>query len=119
MSVKLYLDEDSLRQALVEALRQRGVDVTTPLDAGMMQVPDPEQLEYATTQGRSIYTFNMSDFCRLHSEWLAVQREHAGIIVARQQQFSVGEQLRRLLKLNATRSSDEMRNRLEFLSDWD
>jgi hypothetical protein len=54
----------------------------------------------------------------LHAQWLGVNRDHAGIIVARQQQYSVGEQLRRLLKLIGTRSQVDMCNRLEFLSDW-
>jgi hypothetical protein len=118
VTVGLYFDEDTVRHALVDALRQRGVDLLTPLDIGMNEATDDEQLEYAAAEGRALYTFNMSDFCRLHSEWLADQREHAGIIVARQRQYSVGDQMRRLLKLIATRSADEMRNRLEFLSDW-
>jgi hypothetical protein len=29
MTIRLYLDEDSMRQALVQALRARGVDVMT------------------------------------------------------------------------------------------
>jgi hypothetical protein len=49
---------------------------------------------------------------------MAANRDHTGIIVARQQRYSVGEQLGRLLKLIGTRSADEMQNRLEFLSDW-
>lgn len=36
MTIRLYLDEDSMRQALVQALRARGVDVITALEAGMM-----------------------------------------------------------------------------------
>jgi hypothetical protein len=118
VTVRLYFDEDTVRHALVEALRKRGVDVVTPLDVGMIQKTDEEQLEYAAPQGRTLYTFNMGDFCRIHSEWMAANRDHAGIIVARQQRCSVDEQLRCLLKLIGTRSADDLRNRLEFLSDW-
>jgi len=96
----------------------RGIDVMTPLDVGRMQTTDEEQLQFATTQGRTLFTFNMGDFCRLHVQWLAAGRKHAGIVTARQQRYSVGEQLRRLLKLIASRSVEEMQNRLEFLSDW-
>jgi hypothetical protein len=45
-------------------------------------------------------------------------RSHAGIVLGRQKQYSIGEQMRRLLKLVAARSSEQMGNRLEFLSAW-
>lgn len=32
--------------------------------------------------------------------------------------FSVGEQMRRLLRLTSTLTAEEMRNRIEFLSGW-
>jgi hypothetical protein len=35
------------------------------------------------------------------------------------QRYSVGEQMRRLLKLIAPVSAEEMINRVEFLSAWD
>ncbi len=118
MTIRLYCDEDTVRHALVAALRQRGVDVCTALDAEMIQATDDEQLAYATGDARTLYTFNMKDFCRLHADWLAAGRCHAGIVVARQQQYSVGEQMRRLLRLIAVRTCDDMQNHLEFLSDW-
>jgi hypothetical protein len=43
---------------------------------------------------------------------------HAGIIVGTQQRYSVGDQLRRLLKLRAALTSEDMVNRIEFLSAW-
>lgn len=45
-------------------------------------------------------------------------REHAGIILAPQQRFTVGEQLRRILLLRATTTAASMRNQVEFLSNW-
>jgi hypothetical protein len=41
--------------------------------------------------------------------------EHAGIIVATRQQYSVGEPIRRLLAVVAAFPGVAMRNRLEFL----
>ena len=70
----------------------------------MIQQPDEKQSEYATIQGRVLYSFNVGDFCRLHSQWLANQRNHAGIVLAQQQQYSVGEQMRRLLRLVASKA---------------
>lgn len=90
----------------------------TTHDAEMIRRKDDEQLEWATMQGRVIYTCNRGDFFRLHSEWLEEGRSHAGIIFGHQQRFSVGEQLRRLLKLIETKSAEEMQNQIEFLSAW-
>ena len=118
MSIRLYIDEDSMDRALVRALRARGVDVTTALEEGMIEREDAEHLNYATEQGRVLYSFNQEDFYRLHTTYLAQGKSHAGIILARQQHYSVGEQMRRLLRLIATRSAYEMKNWVEFLSAW-
>jgi hypothetical protein len=45
-------------------------------------------------------------------------KSHAGIILARQQYYSVGEQLRRILKVNAAKTGDDMKNQVEFLNAW-
>ncbi|GCE62676.1 hypothetical protein [Microcystis aeruginosa] len=42
----LYLDEDSMDQSLVAALRARGVDVITATEAGMLGRSDSERLDY-------------------------------------------------------------------------
>ena len=103
---------------LVRALKARGVDVLSALEAGMIERSDPDHLEYAATQGRILYSFNVGDFHHLHSSWLTQGKFHCGLILSKQQQYSVGEQMRRLLKLIATRSPEEMRNHVEFLSAW-
>lgn len=107
-----------MRRSLVHALRARGVDVTTAVDEGMIERDDAEHLDYATAQGRVLYTFNVGDFNRLHKEYLTQGKNHAGIILAPQQRYSVGEQMRRLLRLMATKSADNMKNNVEFLSAW-
>ena len=106
-------------QDFIRALQARGVDVITAYEAAMIARPDQEHLEYATGQGRVLYSFNRRDFYRLHTEFLQHGKTHAGIILARQQHYSVGEQMRRLLNLNAARSATDMENTVEFLSVWD
>ena len=118
MRVRLYCDEDSEQHGLVVALRKRGVNVLSALEAEMLGEPDDRQLAYAAVQGRAIYSFNVGDFCRLHSQWLAEGRSHAGIVLAEQQQYSIGEQMRRLVRLVNALSAEEMQNRLEFLGSW-
>ena len=83
----------------------------------MMQKTDEEQLEWAALQHRAIYSFNRGDFCRLHTSWLREGRAHSGIILSRQD-LSVGEQMRRLLRLINRVTAEEMVNRIEFLSAW-
>lgn len=118
ITIRLYMDEDSMSRSLVRALRARGVDVTTALKEGMIERSDAEHLDYATAQGRVLYSFNVGDFHRFHMEYLAQGKSHTGIILARQQHYSVGQQMRRLLKLIATKSAEEMENQVEFLSAW-
>ena len=114
--IRLYLDEDTISRSLIRALRARGVDILTAQDAALMGVPDSEQLAYATAEKRAIFTFNTRDFAVLHTEYLSQQREHAGIIVS--DQLQVGLLVRRLLKLLAAKSDEDIRNWLEFLSNW-
>jgi hypothetical protein len=116
--IKLYLDEDAFARRLVNALRSRGIDVLTALEARMINREDEEHLELATAQGRALYSFNGSDYCRLHAEWISARRSHAGIIVGRQQPFEVGRQLTSFLHLAAAKSAEEICDRLEFLSVW-
>ena len=118
MRISLYLDEDSHSNRLVHSLRSRGVDVTTAREARMIGSTDVAQVEWASAHGRVLYSFNIRDFFHLHSHFLTERRSHAGIILARQQSYSVGEQMRRLLKLIASRSAEEMIDQVEFLSAW-
>ena len=90
MSIRLYLDEDAMDDDLVQALRLRGADVETVLDAHLASRSDDEQLAYASSVGRTLYTFNVSDFMTLHSAYMGAGRTHAGIIFGQQQRYSEG-----------------------------
>lgn len=118
MKVRLYLDEDSMDKSLVRALQARGIDVTTALEENMIEQADEAHLGYATTQGRALFSFNVGDFYGLHTAWLEQNKSHTGIVLCLQQRYSVGEQMRRLLKLVSQVSAEEMKNRVEFLSNW-
>ena len=114
--IKLYLDEDAQRTDLIRALRARGVDVLTVSEADLLGQPDDIHLQYASEQGRVIFTFNRGDFFHLHTEWLNHGRHHAGIVVS--DQIRTSEVMRRLLRLIDAKSANEMRDWLEFLSNW-
>ena len=76
---------------LVEALRQRGVPIVTPIEESCIGLTDEEQLLFASKRQCVLYTFNVSDFYNLHTRWLGVARHHAVLILAPQQRFSVGK----------------------------
>jgi hypothetical protein len=115
---QLYIDEDSMDRDLVRALRARGMDVVTAQEVGMIGRSDEEHWLFATSQGRVLYSFNRGDFFRLHSQYVAEGKPHAGMVLARQQHYSVGDQMRRLLKVMALKSAADMRDHVEFLSAW-
>lgn len=92
MKIALYFDEDSQDTTLIRALRSRGVDVITAAEAGMNGRTDEEQLQWSTTHGRVLYSCNARDFYKLHTSLLKLGESHCGIILAPQQQYSIGEQ---------------------------
>jgi len=57
-------------------------------------------------------------FLSTPQEWINAGREHSGMILGAQQRFSVGEQLRRILRVRSAVSPQQMRNRIEFLANW-
>lgn len=114
--INLYLDEDTINHALINALRSRNIDILTPHETSRMGRSDQEQLDYATELNRAIFTFNTRDFVKLHTDYLATGRHHTGIIVS--DQVHIGVIVRRLLKLLNTRSAAEMQDWREYLGNW-
>ena len=103
---------------LVRALRSRGIDVITAADCSMIRREDEEHLNLATSQGRALYSFNIRDFHKIHTEWTSAGITHSGIILAQQKRYSTGEQIRRMLRLIGSLSQEAMKNREEFLGRW-
>jgi hypothetical protein len=103
---------------LVQALRIRGVDVTTALDQAMIRHRDAAHLELAISQQRTLYSFNVGDFQFLHTEYLIQGKHHFGIILGQQQRYGVGEQMRRLLRIVAQVSAEDIQDSMLFLSSW-
>jgi predicted nuclease of predicted toxin-antitoxin system len=81
--IRLYFDRHIMTRLAVD-LRGRGYDVLTTEEAGKDTASDEEQLAFATTDKRSILTYNIRDFAPLHEAWQAAARPHGGIIVSQQ-----------------------------------
>jgi predicted nuclease of predicted toxin-antitoxin system len=90
-TIRFHLDENSHR-GVAEGLRRYGIDVTTTPEANLRSAADDEQLRFAVSQRRALYTQDQ-DFLRL----VAQGTEHCGILYCRQQTRSVGDIIRGLL----------------------
>lgn len=109
MKIRYHLDE-SVRGAVASGLRQRGADVTTSGDAGLIGATDAHQLAYALSENRVIVTHD-DDFLRLDHQG----EPHAGIAYCHQRNRSIGQIIHRLVQLWRIRSAEEVRGQVEFL----
>jgi len=111
--IKLYLDED-VPEAIAKALRLRGYDVVTVKEAARRSMTDIDQLKYASSGNRVILTFNVADFCKIHSEFIAKGLNHSGIILSKQ--LPIGVIVKALLKLLPDITPEKARNNMFWLS---
>jgi hypothetical protein len=81
---KIYLDED-VHHLIAHALRHRGWEALTTVDAGRPATEDLDQIRFAADSGHAILTYNITHFPRLHYELMNSGDHHAGIIVATQE----------------------------------
>lgn len=106
--LKFHLDE-SVSNAIAKGLRMRGIDVTTSPEEGLIGSSDQEQLAYALSKGRVIFTFD-DDFLVLSS----MKFEHCGIIYSHQRQ-SIGKIIRNLVLIWECLEPEYMYGNVEFL----
>lgn len=110
---RLYFDEDADAR-LAMALRQRGYDVMTTADVGLLEASDEEQLVYAASQQRALVTHNIKHFPGVHAAWVEAGREHWGVIILIGHS-AVSVWLRRMENLLNRFSAEELQNQLLFL----
>jgi len=112
---QLHLDADASIKALVNALRERGHDVTrTPNDWMPADASDREQLLGATAQGRVIFTFNIRDFLALAKK----HPRHAGILLAAQSRWSLAELADALDQALSTIDEKDWHGQVRWLNDF-
>lgn len=112
--IRLYADEN-VDDRIIRGLRQRGIDVTTVIDAGMSGKPDRDQLSYAAERGLVLLTSDQH-FLSLHSHWLRESKSHPGIIYYSQFQVAVGTCIWGVKLIVDLLTEDEMKDHLEFIS---
>jgi hypothetical protein len=106
--IKFYTDEH-VGRAVVRGLRQRGADVLTVPEAGLLGASDEEHLERARAEGRVLFTQD-EDFLRLHAAGVS----HAGIAYA-PQGTSIGDIIRGLILIHQLLEAEEMIGHVEYL----
>jgi len=110
--IKLYLDED-VHKKVALSLRLKGYDVTSAHEVDNQGIPDYDQLKYAVSEQRAIFTFNVGDFNRLHKEYAVTGKRHFGILLSKQIPF--GETGKRLTNFLFTHTDSEIRNNLFWI----
>lgn len=115
VQIEIYTDED-IASGIAKALKRRGFEISTTPEYGNFELTDEKQVEFATSIEATILTHNVQDFPRIHYEFMGKEISHKGIIVAKQ--VPIGEVVRRLLRLMAELTAEDMNDRLEYLSNW-
>jgi uncharacterized protein with PIN domain len=110
--IKLYLDED-IHKKIAVALRLKGYDVVSAHEVQKQSLSDYQQLEYAVSEQRAIFTFNAGDFDRLHKEYIKSGKNHFGILLSKQ--IPIGETINRLTKFLFAHSKEEIRNNIFWI----
>ena len=78
--MRFLVDED-LSTDVARIGRALGLDIISVHEVGRGGLSDPEQLEYAATEGRCMVTRNRNDFIRWTDEFAGAGRPHAGVVI--------------------------------------
>jgi predicted nuclease of predicted toxin-antitoxin system len=117
--MRLYLDED-VSYHVAEQLRGRGYDVSSAFETNRLELPDEDQLTYATGERRVLVTYNVGDFSELVREWFNAGRSHYGVILIKDETIArknIGGLVRALAALmNAHPAEDAFRDRCDYLA---
>jgi hypothetical protein len=106
--IKFFTDEH-VASAVIQGLRQRGVEVLSIPEAKMLGESDSSILVRATAENFVVFTQD-DDFLRLHASGV----RHAGIVYAAQY-TPIGETIRGLMLIYEILEPDAMLNHVEFL----
>ena len=119
MRPRLHLDED-VAPKLARMLRTHGHDAISAHEVGGLQLEDPEQLERAANDGRTLLTFNYHDFLRISEEWFLAGRSHAGIVISYRQyaRSELGTLLRAVVALLESLTAEELRDSVVVLDQF-
>lgn len=97
-----FLLDEHINPTVAIQLRRKGYDAISLHEGHHLGLLDPEVLELAAAQRRSIVTYKVIDFEALASQWFARNRSHSGIVLVHEKtipQRAVGGLVRALASL--------------------
>jgi predicted nuclease of predicted toxin-antitoxin system len=107
--VRFHLDEH-IDNAIAQALVDRGIDVTTTVQAGLRGSDDSAHLAFCRREGRVIVTDDY-DFLRIAS----ARADHAGIAFCHKGRLTIGQIIGGLTLIHQVLEAGEMAGHVEFL----
>ncbi|MCH8828021.1 MAG: DUF5615 family PIN-like protein [Planctomycetes bacterium] len=109
MEIRYHLDE-GIPNAVVNGLRQRGIDAVSAADADLLAATDEEHIAYAIENQRVLFCCD-DDFLRLASAGVV----HAGIVYCHQRDRTIGQIVMGLVALWRDKTAEEMKRQIHFL----
>jgi predicted nuclease of predicted toxin-antitoxin system len=107
--IRFHLDEH-IPHAIAKGLRQRGIDVTTTVEANLRTQSDDSQMAYLRQEQRVFVTSDAGFLVRS-----ARGEEHFGLVYFPTASRSIGDVVTFLVLLHEILSPAEMINRVEYL----
>lgn len=107
--IKFHLDE-SVSNAVADGLTRRGIDVTTTAEVNLISASDEEQIAFALTEKRVIFTQD-DDFLKLHQAGVS----HYGITYCHQKSRNIGEIINTLALIWEWVEPEDIKGQVEFI----
>ena len=111
-SPRLLLDEH-IWAYLAKLLREQGFDVVHVNEVDMVATADDKIMKYAVDEHRAVVTFNIKDFVPLAVQYYEDGKEHYGVVLSKE--LSRGELQKRVTKLLANVTAEELMNSIRYL----
>ena len=111
--MKIYCDEN-IESAIVEGLKRRGIELTSPEDREDLGKSNEYHLKRAFELGAVVLTHD-ADFLKIAHHWNQEGKEHKGILYAQSLDLSIGECIRMVELVTQVLTEEEMKNHIEFL----
>ena len=108
MALRFYLDENPIE--IARQLRARGIDVVTVRDLNRLGDSDKNHLQRAVADNRVLCTFD-TDVIKPALDG----QSHAGIVLGQPEFHYIGAWVTYLELMHAVLSTEEMRDRIEYL----
>jgi hypothetical protein len=102
--------DENVNKTIADGLKRRKIDVTTTPEAGLISASDEEQLRFACSQGRVLFTQDC-DFLKLHNSGF----EHCGVAYCVKGSRSIGEILQGLILIWEVLEAEDIAGKVEFL----